>query len=283
MKINTPGILYIIATPLGNRQDITLRAVETLKLVDLIAAEDTRHSSPLLQYLGINKPLIALHEHNERESADKLIQRLLQGESIALISDAGTPLISDPGYHLVNAVRNADIRIVPIPGACAAIAALSVAGLPTNRFIFEGFLPAKSQLRIQHLQVLVHEPRTMIFYEAPHRIQELLMDMQKVFGAERNIVIARELTKMFETIRAGSIAEIVAWMDADANQKKGEFVVIVEGIEKTEEQMDELSADAILKLLIDELPVKKAAEITAKITGKRKNELYQRALGFKAK
>ncbi len=282
MKINTQGILYVVATPLGNRQDITLRAIETLKQVDCIVAEDTRHSLPLLQHFNISKPMLALHEHNEREQALKLVQRLLQGESMALISDAGTPLISDPGYYLVQAVREHGIRIVPIPGACAAIAALSVAGLPTDRFVFEGFLPAKSSSRIQRLQPLLHESRTMIFYEAPHRILELLRDLQKVFGQEREIVLARELTKVFETIRAGRLGDIITWVESDPNQQRGEMVVIVAGVEKTDEPDEAISLDAVLTLLLSELSVKKASELAAKMTGKRKNEVYQRALELKS-
>lgn len=281
MNINTPGTLYIVATPLGNRQDITLRAIETLKTVDLIAAEDTRHSSPLLQHLGVNKPLMPLHDHNEREQAEKLIKRLEQGESIALISDAGTPLISDPGYFLVNAVREQGLRVVPIPGACAAIAALSVAGLPTDRFVFEGFLPAKSQLRIQRLNALLHESRTIILYEAPHRIRELLADMQKVFGDERRVVLARELTKVFETIHSALLGEMIEWVAADPNQQRGEMVVMIEGMQKSEEEIEAISSDKLLLLLLAELPLKKAAELAAAITGKRKNELYQRALELK--
>lgn len=281
MNRNTLGTLYIVATPLGNRADITLRAIETLKSVDLIAAEDTRHSLPLLQHLGINKPLLALHEHNERENADKLIKRLVEGESIALISDAGTPLISDPGYHLVNAAREQGVRVVPIPGACAAIAALSVAGLPTDRFIFEGFLPAKSQGRVLRLKELMDEARTIIFYESPHRIKELLADLQKVFGDDRPIVIARELTKLFETIHSGCVRDVIHWMIADPNQQRGEFVVMVAGVENTPEQAEMISADSLLKILLEELSVKKAAEMAAKITGKRKNDLYQRALELK--
>lgn len=283
MNINTPGILYVVATPLGNRQDITLRAIETLKTVDVIAAEDTRHSISLLQMLGISKPMLALHEHNEREQAEKLVQRLKQGESIALISDAGTPLISDPGYHLVNAVRKQGLRVVPIPGACAAIAALSVAGLPTDRFVFEGFLPAKSQLRMQRLQALLSESRTIIFYESPHRIRDFLDDLQKVFGSDRYIVIARELTKLFETIHAGRVEDVISWMASDPNQQRGEFVVMVAGVEKAVEQTEVVAVDVILKLLLKELPMKKAAELAAKITGKRKNELYQLALELKQK
>lgn len=280
MNRNTSGILYVIATPIGNRSDITLRAIEILKTVDLIAAEDTRHSISLLQYLGISKPLLSLHEHNEQEETKKLVLRLLQGDSIGLISDAGTPLISDPGYHLISAVRSEGIKIIPIPGACAAITALSVAGLPTDRFIFEGFLPVKT--RKQRLEALVDETRTMIFYEAPHRIKELLGDMKKMFGGERQVVIARELTKLFETIYGGSLDHVIDWMLNDANQQKGEFVIIVKGSEKVREEKTTTPADTILKLLLNELPVKKAAELTAKITGKRKNDLYQQALKLKS-
>ncbi len=281
MKINIQGIMYVVATPLGNRQDITLRAIETLKKVDVIAAEDTRHSLPLLQHFNINKPILALHEHNEREQAEKLVERLRQGESVALISDAGTPLISDPGYYLVQAVREAGIVIVPIPGACAAIAALSVAGLPTDRFVFEGFLPAKSQSRLLRLQALIEESRTMIFYEAPHRICDLLADLFKIFGGERRVVIARELTKLFETIYSAKLSELIDWVAADANQQRGEMVVIVAGREKMTEEMSSTTVDEILILLLSEVSVKKAAELAAKLTGKRKNELYQRALGLK--
>jgi 16S rRNA (cytidine1402-2'-O)-methyltransferase len=281
MKINTQGILYVVSTPLGNRQDMTLRAIETLKNVDVIAAEDTRHSLPLLQHFSINTPMLALHDHNEREQAETLIGRLNQGESIALISDAGTPLISDPGYHLVQAVREAGVRIVPIPGACAAIAALSVAGLATDRFVFEGFLPAKTQARVQRLQGLSNEQRTMIFYEAPHRIKDLLDDLQKVFGDDRVVVLARELTKVYETIRSGKVAELIEWVASDPNQQRGEMVVMVAGAEKSAEQIESASTDEILELLLSELTVKKAAELAAKITNKRKNELYQRALELK--
>lgn len=282
MNINTFGTLYVVAMPLGHRGDITLRALETLKSVDVIAAEDTRHSLPLLQHFGINKPLISLHEHNERVQVTNLLKRLEKGESIALISDAGTPLISDPGYFLVREVRASNIPVVPIPGACAAITALSVAGLPTNRFVFEGFLPAKSQQRIQHLQGLAQEQRTMVFYEAPHRILDLIEDLQKVFGSERQVTVARELTKMFETIHTGKLSEIIDWMTADKNQQRGEFVIVVEGNQKPPESAETIEVDMVLKILLDELPVKKAAELAAKITGKRKNELYQRALELKS-
>ncbi len=278
MNINTKSTLYIVATPIGNRQDITLRAIEILKAVDLIAAEDTRHSAPLLQHLGINKPLLAFHDHNEKQAWDKVITKLKEGKSVALISDAGTPLISDPGYYLVHEAHQLGFKVEPIPGACAAIAALSASGLPTDRFVFEGFLPAKSQARQHKLSSFLNEVRTIVFYESPHRILDSISDMQIVFGSDRKLVIARELTKMFETIFSGTTAEVLAWMQADANQQRGEFVVMVGGVEKTDEQLEMSSADEMLKLLLAELPVKKAAEIAAKLTGKRKNALYQRAL-----
>lgn len=275
MNINS---LYIVATPIGNRSDITLRAIEVLKSVDCIAAEDTRHSLPLLQHYGISKPMIALHDHNERQKIEQILARLKKGESVAYISDAGTPLISDPGFHLVQAAQAEGIKVVPIPGVSAVITALSVAGLPTDRFVFEGFLPAKNQMRLTRLRDLLHEPRTMIFYEAPHRILDLLNALHEVFGGNRKIVLARELTKLYETIRSGTIAEIIQWINQDPNQQKGEMVVLVAGSEATKEEADSLSVDAILMLLLAELPVKKAAELTAKITGKRKNDLYERAL-----
>ncbi len=282
MKINHSGTLYIVATPIGNLKDISLRAIETLKTVNCIAAEDTRHSKHLLQHLGVTTPLISLHEHNEEARANQLIDRLRQGESIALISDAGTPLISDPGYILVMRVKNADLSVVPIPGACALIAALSVSGLPTDRFVFEGFLPSKTKLRKERLEALQSEPRTLIFYEAPHRILESLKTMQEVFGRDRQMVLARELTKMFETVRSGAIGEIVDWVTQDENQQRGEIIVLVEGVEVAPIAAEHLvSHDKILRTLLETLPLKQAAEIAAKITGERKNDLYERALLIK--
>lgn len=273
------SILYIVATPIGNLQDITLRAIEILKQVNWIAAEDTRHSAALLQHYAISTPRFSLHDHNEREQAEKLIQKLKQGESIALISDAGTPLISDPGYHLVRAVRAAGIKMVPVPGACAAIAALSAAGLATDRFIFEGFLPAKTKARLDRLQLLENEMRTIIFYAAPHRILDVLIDMQTIFGTEREIVIARELTKMFETIHAGKLAEIVEWVKQDSNQQRGEFVVLVEGAQQVKEQV---AYQKLLEILIAEnVPVKQAVDIVVKVTSEKKNKVYELALQIK--
>jgi len=276
MNINTSGTLYIVATPIGNLQDMSLRAVETLKKVDVIAVEDTRHSAPLLQHFAVTTPTLALHDHNERDRAALLLKRLQKGESIALISDAGTPLISDPGYHLVSEAKNAGITVVPIPGACAAIAALSAAGLPTDRFVFEGFLPVKTAARTARLKELDSEARTLIFYEAPHRIMDVLQDMQAVFGDARRVVVARELTKMFETIRSGTLAEIVAWANADKNQQRGEIVILVEGAEKT--AATDPDVQRVLTILLEALPLKQAVELAAKITNQRKNELYQQAL-----
>lgn len=278
MNINNQGTLYIVATPIGNIQDISLRAIETLKSVDCIAAEDTRHSLPLLQHYSISTPVFSLHEHNERERAQKLLERLQRGDSVALISDAGTPLISDPGFFLVREARALGIQIVPIPGACAAITALSVAGLPTDRFVFEGFLPVKTKGRVDRLKGLLQESRTMIFYEAPHRILDLLQDMKQVFGETRTVVIARELTKLFETIHSGTLSEILDWATNDANQQRGEFVVLVAG---ATEFVSNATTREVLTLLLENLPLKQAVEVASKITGERKNELYELALQLK--
>jgi 16S rRNA (cytidine1402-2'-O)-methyltransferase len=283
MKINKFGTLYIVATPIGNSQDITLRAIEILKTVDCIAAEDTRYSVQLLHKFAINTPLLALHQHNEKLATEPLLARLQQGDSIALISDAGTPLISDPGYVLVHEARNCGISVVPIPGACAAIAALSVSGMSAHKFAFEGFLPAKSAARQQALIKLQQEFRTMIFYEAPHRVLACLQDMQIVFGPDRQVVLARELTKMFETVHAATLAELIAWVEKDANQERGEIVLLLAGCEPELSLGDDLLIDKTLQLLLDELPLKKAVMLATKLLGKRKNELYQRALDLSAK
>ncbi|MCX8582046.1 16S rRNA (cytidine(1402)-2'-O)-methyltransferase [Gilliamella sp. B3482] len=271
--------LYIVATPIGNLDDITLRAINTLKQVDLIAAEDTRHSGLLLQHLGIKAKLFALHDHNEQEKSQLLIEKLKSGLSIALISDAGTPLINDPGYHLVKACRENNINVVPIPGACAAIAALSVAGLPSDRFSYEGFLPAKTKARQDYLTTLIDEPRTMIFYESTHRLLDTLHDMQTIWGSDRQIVLAKELTKTWETIVHFSIKDLIEWLEEDSNRQKGEFVLIAEGVSKTDDVIDAKAINT-LKLLLNELPLKKAAAITAEIYGVKKNQLYQLGLTF---
>ncbi|MCM2320796.1 MAG: 16S rRNA (cytidine(1402)-2'-O)-methyltransferase [Pseudomonas sp.] len=277
--MNAPGTLYVVATPIGNLEDISARALRVLREVKLIAAEDTRHSARLLQHFGINTPLTACHEHNEREQGSRLIQRLLGGDDLALVSDAGTPLISDPGYHLVRNARAAGVRVVPVPGACALIAALSASGLPSDRFVFEGFLPARSTARRQRLQAVVEEPRTLIFYEAPHRLLECLADLRELFGVERPAVLGRELTKTFETIKGAPLGELHDWVAADSNQQRGECVLLVEGWQAPAGE-ETLSAEAlrVLDLLLAELPLKRAAALAAEITGVRKNLLYQQAL-----
>lgn len=275
------GVLYIVATPIGNLTDITYRAVEVLSQVDVIAAEDTRHSETLLRHFAIKTPCIALHEYSEKQVTQALIERLLKKETIGLISDAGTPLISDPGYVLVKEAHLNGIRVSPIPGASALMAALSAAGLPTDRFAFEGFLPAKAQARKRQLEELRGETRTLIFYESPHRIAEALDDMAQVFGPLREVVIARELTKRFETIHGDTLEKIVAWVAADPHQQKGEFVVLVRGAEALAEQEIDVHSEKILRLLIAELPVKKAAALAAQITGKSKNAFYQFAVHHK--
>ena len=276
------GVLYVVATPIGNLDDISLRACAVLKQVSLIAAEDTRHSSRLLQHLGISTPSMALHDHNEQAQAESLLARIKSGDSIALISDAGTPLISDPGYRLVAAAQAAGIRVSPVPGACAAIAALSAAGLPSDRFVFEGFLPAKTTARRVRLEALSGESRTLIFYEAPHRIVECLQDMRDIFGAVRRIAVGREMTKTFETIRLLPAAELCAWVESDANQQKGEFVLVVEGAPAADQLPDEAETDALLVKLLKYLPVKPASQLAAELTGRRKNALYDRALALHA-
>ena len=270
------GILYIVATPIGNLQDITQRALDTFAQVDLIAAEDTRHSGLLLNHYGIKKPFFALHDHNEQEKAHILVEKLKQGSNIALISDAGTPLISDPGFHLVRQCREAGIRVVPLPGACAAITALCASGIASDRFCFEGFLPAKSKARKDKLENIAEEDRTLIFYESTHRILDTLEDMQSVLGEERYIVLAREITKTWETITGNTIKNLREWLLEDPNRTKGEMVLIVEGKPKSDNN-EEISPQAVkaLELIAQELPLKKAAAIVSELYGYKKNALYQ--------
>lgn len=274
---NAPGQLFVVATPIGNLDDITLRAVKVLQQVDRILAEDTRHTRRLLDHLGISGPMLALHEHNESEASARLIALLAAGESLALVSDAGTPLISDPGFPLVRACRQQGYAVVPVPGPSAVVAALSVSGLATDRFRFEGFLPRKPQARLSFLQTLAREPATLVFYESSHRILASLRDLVSAFGADRLGVVARELTKVHETVRAAPLGELLAWAEADANQQKGEFVVLVAGAAKTESTAI-FDADVLLCTLLGELPLKQAAGLAAQITGQKKNALYQRAL-----
>jgi len=275
------GVLYIVATPLGNLGDISQRAIDTLQRVDLIAAEDTRHSKKLLVHFGIDKPMIAFHEHNERDRSSEILTQLQAGRQIALISDAGTPLISDPGYHLIRQLHDAGIRIVPIPGPSAVVTALCAAGLPTDRFIFEGFLPSKAVAREKYLSELARETRTLVFYESPHRLLETLRAMLQSFGLGRRMTLARELTKTFETIRQDTIANIVSWVEANPEQQKGESVLIVEGAAQQPSDRYEVDSDKLLLTLLTCMSVKDAAHHAAQLTGQSKNELYQRALQIK--
>ena len=273
MENNASGTLYVVATPIGNLNDITPRALETLRNVQGVAAEDTRHTRALLTHFGIEQNLVALHQHNEEASAAQVVAKLLAGESWALVSDAGTPLMSDPGYRVVKAAQDNNIKVSPIPGACAAIAALSVAGLATDRFSFEGFLPAKNKARRDRLSQLVSETGTLVFYESAHRIEESLEDMVNVFGASRRASIARELTKLFETVKTAALAELLEFVQADPNQRKGEFVVMIEGAGD--------DADAVLRegervyaVLKEHLPPSTAAKVAAELTGAPRKSLY---------
>ena len=270
------GCLFIVATPIGNLADITLRALEILKSVDIIAAEDTRHSQYLLNYYGIKTPLISLHAHNEQQRIAELLPQLQAGKQIALITDAGTPLISDPGGRLVQALHQAHIQVSPIPGPCAAICALAASGLASQRFLFEGFLPAKSAARLQRLTELAGETLTLIFYEAPHRITALLAELVEVFGSERLATLAREMTKTFETIRQDKLAALQHWVNEDANQRKGEFVLIVQGAEPIPNENKE--CQRTLQILLAELPLKQAVALTVEITGAKRNYIYNLAL-----
>ena len=279
MLENPRGILYLVATPIGNLADLSFRAVAVLQGVDFIACEDTRHSRPLLERHGIIKPLAALHEHNEDTASKKLMDRLEKGESMALISDAGTPLINDPGFPLVRLAIERNLRVVPVPGACALVAALSASGLPTVRFAFEGFPPRTSSARRALLQNLADNSGTLIFYESSHRVLEFLKDIASVFPPQRSIVIARELTKLHETFLRCKVEEAPILVEADQNMEKGEFVVLLEGATQHKHH-EELTSEQtrVLKLLLEECSVKTAASLTAKITGARKELAYQAAL-----
>ena len=270
------GKLYIVATPIGNLGDITQRALEVLQNADLIAAEDTRHSGKLLSHFGITTKMFALHDHNEKQKAQYLIDLINQGKSIALISDAGTPLISDPGYNLVNIARNQGVDVHPIPGPSAVITALSAAGLPTDKFLFAGFLPVKQQARITELTKYKNADHTTVFYESPRRIIDTLKYMIEVYSEEREIVLAKELTKHFESFVKGSAQEIIEWLQEDKDRQQGEMVVMVSP--NKIEQTIPLEAENLLKALIEELPTKKAAAITAQIYGLKKNDLYRMTL-----
>ncbi|NOQ90454.1 MAG: 16S rRNA (cytidine(1402)-2'-O)-methyltransferase [Gammaproteobacteria bacterium] len=273
------GTLYLVATPIGNLADITQRAISVLEQVDLIAAEDTRHSQRLLSHLGIKTRLTAYHEHNEDRVTPKLLDDLESGKSIALISDAGTPLISDPGYRLVTQAHDRKLQIVPVPGVCAAIAALSVAGLATDSFSFEGFPPAKQGARLHFFEQFEQQKRTMIFYVSCHRIIETLKDMQTVFGESRRVGFAREITKTFETVKRMQLSALIDWVEADENQRKGEIVLVVEG--NVTDAAEATQVDHYLSILLTELPVKQSVKLVVKMTGEHKNDVYKRALQLK--
>lgn len=271
-----PGTLYIVATPIGNLEDMSARARRVLGEVDLIAAEDTRHSGKLLQHFGITTPLLSLHEHNETQRVQRLLEELRSGRSVALISDAGTPLISDPGYELVRAAHAAGITVSPVPGPSALTAALSAAGLPTDRFVFEGFLPARGAARRARLEALAGEPRTLVFYESVHRLADSLDDMRSVLGAARHAVLAREISKLHEAFHAGTLQDLAGWARTKAFPGRGEFVLLVAGAEAS--RRDESEILRVLDILLAELPVRQAAALAAKLTGEKKNRLYQLAL-----
>lgn len=270
-----PGKLWVVATPIGNLDDLSPRARAMLAQVDLIAAEDTRHSAALLRHCAIATRCIALHEHNEREISVDLVRQMLEGKQIALISDAGTPLISDPGFRFVRAAREAGLAVSPLPGPCAAIAALSVAGLPSDRFVFEGFLPAKSAARCAQLEALLGETRTLIFYESSHRISATLDDFVAVFGTERQAVLARELSKRFETVLDGTLAELRVRIEADADQRRGEFVLLVAGAEQSDAAAQLVEGQRVYKILCRELPPSRAAKLAAEVTGAPRKLLYE--------
>ncbi len=277
-QVNSPGTLFIVATPIGNLEDLSRRAVAVLKQVDVVACEDTRHSRKLLNHYRISTPLVSVHEHNEQTQTRRLLVRLHEGESVALIADAGTPLISDPGYHLVTTAQKNGITVSPVPGPCALIAALSVAGLPTDRFVFEGFLPAKCVARRNRLHELANETRTLIFYESSHRIRSCLDDMGDCFGNTRTVVIARELTKTFETLQTGTLHDLCKWLQADSDNRRGEFVILVQGASKATVPSTNAEIIRILTILLPEVGMSSAVRLTAQLTGVRKNRVYQLAL-----
>jgi len=273
MQQPRPGILHVVATPIGNLGDLSPRALETLRTVDAICAEDTRHTRQLLSHYGVERPLVALHEHNEDALAERIVARLQGGESLALVSDAGTPLVSDPGFRLVRATRAAGLRVSPVPGACAFVAALSVAGLPSDRLAFEGFLPAKSGARRERLAPLASETRTLVFYESAHRIEEALADMAAVFGGARRAVVARELTKLFETVLDGPLSALHGRVSTEADQRKGEFVVIVEGAgDDVDARISE--GQRLYAKLSEYLKPSQAAKLAAELSGAPRKALY---------
>jgi len=276
-----PGVLYVVATPIGNLGDISERALQVLREVAWIAAEDTRHSKRLLYHFGIHTPLVSLHDHNEQARIPQLLADLETGKSVALIADAGTPLISDPGFPLLRQIRAHGLKASPIPGPSSLVAALSVAGLATDRFVFEGFLPAKPQARRNYLSTLQREPRTLVFFESSHRIQATLTDMSETFGTERQVVLARELTKQFEEIHPDTLGELCDWLSADTNRCRGEFVIIVQGASQSPNEWVRIEIRPLLSQLLQELPVKRAVAVAAELSDWPKNKLYELALTLK--
>jgi 16S rRNA (cytidine1402-2'-O)-methyltransferase len=272
------GTLYIVATPIGNLQDMTLRGIAVLKQVDRIAAEDTRHARILLDHFDIKKPLLALHQFNEQKQSQAVLEALHQGESIALISDAGTPLISDPGFELVRDAKKAGVTVIPIPGPCALIAAISASGLPVHTFAFEGFLPPKAEARRKRLQTFLQESRTLVFYEAPHRLQASLEAMQEVFGGDREATIARELTKMHEEIITAPLGALVQRFVAASTVPRGEVVIVLAGNTTPVSPSQQGAAEQVLEILLAELPLKQAVSLASRITGERRNLLYEMAI-----
>jgi|HubBroStandDraft_1064217.scaffolds.fasta_scaffold00072_46 16S rRNA (cytidine1402-2'-O)-methyltransferase len=286
VTIEATGRLYVVATPIGNLGDLSARAREILQTSTLIAAEDTRHTGTLLKHFGIQTPQLSLHDHNERQRAPELIQKLREGAQIALVSDAGTPGISDPGFELVRAVAAEGFEVVAVPGPCAAIAALSIGGLPTDRFCFEGFLPARGAARRKRLQSLEPEPRTLVLYEAPHRLREMLEDCAEIFGGDRQATVAREITKLHESTYRGSLRDLLARTEVDADVSRGEIVLVLAGAPQRAADEGGLDGhggalDRVLKVLLAELPLKQAARLAAQITETRDNEAYKRALQLK--
>ena len=281
-KTENPGKLFVVATPIGNLSDISERAIETLRSVELIAAEDTRHSKTLLQHYGIKRPMMSLHEHNEASQIDQIIRRLREGSSVALISDAGTPVISDPGGRLILAVHEAGLQPVPIPGPSAISCMLSVAGQPAERFCFEGFLPSRSSARRKQLQALQSEARTLIFYESSHRILDSLLDMKNILGSSRSCTVGRELTKRFESLYRGTLEDVLQLMGQDSNASRGEFVIVVAGAEDRAEESLKVGRH-IMDVLLTELPVSQSAGLAARISGARKKSLYDYGLEIKGK
>ena len=280
--LSGPG-LYVVATPIGHLSDLSPRAQSILASVDLIAAEDTRHTRVLLRHYGIQTPVTACHEHNEKTRSVDLVRQLEAGKSIALVSDAGTPLVSDPGFRLVNLARDAGLRVTPVPGPCALIAALSVSGLPSDRFFFEGFLPARSGARRKRIDELADFPHTWILYESPHRVVDCLSDMEAVLGDERRLVLARELTKRFETVCSGTAAELLAHLEADANMRRGEFVLLVQGapVARDADALLPESVTDVLAELVNVVPVRTACQMVSQLTGLKSRLLYKAAIAMK--